>query len=303
MLIFKNLRAVFAIQIAFMLMMPLSATADDGFSPYFGAGAVNGSVADVGEKVKGSLVSAGFEVVGEYSPEGKQNFKVIIYTRNDLKETTLKVSDRGLLAAALKIGLMEEGGKTSVSMVNPEYLFRGYLTKNFAKHEAVLKTISEDAKNAVSSAGGELTPFGGNLSAKKLAKYHYMFGMEYFDDPVKLGKFSSFEKGLETIEENLANNKAGSEKVYSIIDHNSKTALFGIALNDPDKGERFFLPIIGEKHLSAMPYEMILQGETATMLHGRFRIALHWPNLKMTTFTRIITTPGAINKMLEEIAE
>jgi uncharacterized protein (DUF302 family) len=303
MLFLKNLRIAFAIQVAFMLMVPLSASANVEYSPYFSAGEVSGTVAEVGEKVKGALTSAGFEVVGEYSPEGKQNFKVIVYTRNDLKETTLKVSDRGLLAAALKVGLIEDGGKSAVSMVNPEYLFRAYLTKSFSEHQATLEKISEDAKKAISSIGTELTPFGGSLTAKKLERYHYMFGMEYFSDPVKLGKYDSFEKGLETIEKNLANKKAGAVKVYSIIDQNSKTAVFGIALTDADKGERFFLPIIGEKHLSAMPYELILQDNRATSLHGRFRIATHWPSLTMVTFTKIITSPGAISKMLKEVAE
>ena len=299
----KSFSTLFLILFTLMIALPLSASAGSDLSPYFSAGTVNGSVADTAGKVKASLASAGFEVIGEYSPEGKQSFKVIIYTRSDLKNTALKVADRGLLAAALKVGLTEKGGKTSVSMVNPEYLFRGYLTKNFDKHEAILKTVSEDAKKAVSSVGGTLKPFGGNLSAKALKRYHYMFGMEYFSDPVKLGKFDSFEKGLETIEKNLASKIAGTKKVYSIIDPATKTAVFGIALEDPDKGEQFFLPIIGEKHLSAMPYEMILQGDTATMLHGRFRIALHWPSLTMVTFTKIITTPGAINNTLKQISE
>jgi hypothetical protein len=58
--------------------------------------------------------------------------------------------------------------------------------------------------------------------------------------------------------------------------------------------EAKFLPIIGEKHIAAMPYEIILEDKEATMLHGRFRYALYCPELKMGTFTKIMSTPGNV---------
>ncbi len=72
-----------------------------------------------------------------------------------------------------------------------------------------------------------------------------------------------------------------------------------MALNDPEKGEAHYLPIIGESHLAALPYEIILTGKKATILHGRYRIALHWPSLTMGTFTKIMSTPGAIEDQMK----
>ena len=69
------------------------------------------------------------------------------------------------------------------------------------------------------------------------------------------------------------------------------------------KVKKQFLPIIGEDHLAAMPYEIILQGNKATMLHGRYRIALHWPELTMGTFMKIRNTPGDYKDVFEALCE
>jgi hypothetical protein len=71
----------------------------------------------------------------------------------------------------------------------------------------------------------------------------------------------------------------------------------------PKTGEGHFLPIIGEEHIAAMPYEIILQDKQATMLHGRFRIALHWPDLTMGTFMKIMSTPGDIESTLKALCQ
>lgn len=127
--------------------------------------------------------------------------------------------------------------------------------------------------------------------------------MPYFTDPVTLNEFGSFEEGLKTIEDNLKAHKEGSVKVYKIVYKSQKVAVFGVGLKNKTDGEAYFLPIIGESHIAAMPYEIILQGNKATMLHGKYRIALSWPELTMGTFMKIMSTPGDIEKMLEGVCE
>ena len=39
------------------------------------------------------------------------------------------------------------------------------------------------------------------------------------------------------------------------------------------------------------------------MLHGKYRIALYWPELTMVTFMKIMSTPNDIENAFEEIAE
>jgi hypothetical protein len=39
------------------------------------------------------------------------------------------------------------------------------------------------------------------------------------------------------------------------------------------------------------------------MLNGRYRIALHWPELTMGTFTKIMSTPGDIKDMMKDLCK
>ncbi|MBI3581712.1 MAG: hypothetical protein HY098_06520 [Nitrospinae bacterium] len=258
---------------------------------------------EAAQKTADALKAGGFVVIGQYHPEKKPNLVVVAYTRKDLQDVVVKIGDRGVLAAVLKAGIKEDGGKSVVSIVNPEYLFRGYLMKGFEANREELLKVASDVRQALKPVGDEFAPFGGILSEKKLLHYHYMLGMEYFDDPVVLKKFSSFEEGVQTITKNLSAGKGNTASAYTLIDEASRTAVFGVALGDPKTGEQFFLPVIGEDHVAAMPYEMVLSGNSATMLHGRFRIALHWPSLTMGTFTKIISTPGDIEKTMRSLTE
>jgi hypothetical protein len=228
---------------------------------------------------------------------------VIAYSRKDLQKITLKVKDRGALAAALKIGLKADGPGTHISYLNPEYLFQAYLGDEFDNYAKELNNISEDIRSALSPLGSELKGFGGGITAEKLRKYHYKIMMPYFTDPVELAEFSSFEEGVNTIERNLKSKKGNTELVYRLKFNDQETAVYGIGFLDPEKGESHFLPIIGESHLAAMPYEIILQGKKATMLHGRYRIALHWPELTMGTFMKIMSTPGDYTEVFEGICQ
>ena len=79
--------------------------------------------------------------------------------------------------------------------------------------------------------------------------------------------------------------------------------LYGFALGGPD-GESKFLPIIdiaNPKHTAFLPYEVLVMNNEVHMLHGRFRIALSFPDLTMGTFTKIMSTPGNIEKLLSQL--
>lgn len=130
-----------------------------------------------------------------------------------------------------------------------------------------------------------------------------MMGMPEFTDPLTLKKYNSFTDGLKSIRNNLQAKLGETQKVYEFVDETKQVAVFGIGLKNDENGEKSFLSIIGETHLAAMPYEIILQGNKATMLHGRYRFALHWPELTMATFTKIMSTPAYVEETLEALCE
>ena len=272
-------------------------------SPYIKVGESSHSIQDVSKQVAQTLKDNAFTVLGTYNPEGKSSLEVIAFTRNDLKNTVIKVADRGALAAVMKIGLVKKGDKVVISYTNPDYLLRAYLPLNYNTFKDTFVKFSADLKTALSSLGNDFTPFGGTVEASKLGKYHYKIMMPYFTDPVELAEFDSFKQGLATIEKNLKARKGNTKEVYRLIYEKEQVAVFGVGLQSSEDGESYFLPKIGEDHVAALPYEIILQGKEATMLHGKYRIALHWPELTMGTFMKIMSTPGDIEDTLEALCE
>ena len=297
------MKKLIALVVLILLFSNSNLVKAQNLSPFIKVGDVNENIDKTSSEVKNALQTNGFDIIGEYNVENNKNLKVIVYSRKDLQTTVLKVKDRGALAAALKVGLKSNGSKTTISYLNPTYLFNAYLGDSYQKHESSLQKIAKDAASALSPLGNENKGFGGSLSAKDLHKYHYKMMMPYFSDPVELEEFSSFEEGVKTIEKNLSTKKGNTKLVYKLKFSSEKVAVYGVALQDAATGEGHFLPIINNNHLAAMPYEIILQGKTATMLHGRYRLALHWPELTMGTFMKIMSTPGEIEDTLEGLCK
>ncbi|MCK5815123.1 MAG: hypothetical protein KAH07_04180 [Flavobacteriaceae bacterium] len=296
----KNLIYLVTVLLFFIGSNPTTA---QELNPYIKIGESSNNIDQNSDKVKSALKENGFDIIGEYNVENNKNLKVIVYSRKDLQSTVLKVKDRGALAAALKVGLKSDGTKTTISYLNPEYLFNAYLGDDYVNHQTELRKVEKDITTTLSQLGNENKGFGGSLSINDLRKYHYKMMMPYFSDPVELKEFSSFEEGVKTIEKNLASKKGNTKLVYQLKFNSKKIAVFGVALLDKEKGESHFLPIIDNSHLAAMPYEIILQGKTATILHGRYRLALHWPELSMGTFMKIMSTPGEIEDTLKDLCQ
>jgi uncharacterized protein (DUF302 family) len=276
--------------------------AQETLSPYFKVGELKGDYKTAVEQVSKLLADGGFTIIGEYQPAANNKLTVICFTNDELKNLSLQFKDRGALASVLKAAIVEKEGKKTLSILNPEYMFLAYWGKQLNGQNEQLKKMSERVKNLF-TALGTLQPFGGEVAAKELPDYHYMMMMPYFDEPVGLAVFDSFENGLETIRKNLDAKKGNTVKVYEQVFTKEKIAVFGIGLTSKEDGEAYFLPVIGEDNIANLPYEIILQGTTATILHGKYRIAIYWPELTMGTFMKISSTPGYIEEVMEGLVE
>ncbi|MEZ5147161.1 MAG: hypothetical protein R2759_08790 [Bacteroidales bacterium] len=277
--------------------------ASDEIPPYYRVASSDKSISDLIPAVKNALTSANFEVIGEYNPGSNDDWYVIAFTRKDLQDICLKVKDRGALASVLKVGFVKKDGKTQVSFLNPMYLFYAYLMDEADTYKNQLTKVENDVKTAMNSVGTEMTGFGGGEEPDDLKDYHYMMMMPYFTNPVELNTFSSFEEGLKIIRKNLEAQKGNAVKVYEVVFADQEIAVIGVGLLDAEEGESHFLPIIGPENIAAMPYEIIIQGKEATMLHGKYRFALHWPELSMSQFMKIVSTPGDVEDTLEGLTE
>lgn len=297
------MRKIKPILLIFALFVFTSNVLAQEIPAYYKVGKVKGSMSEANIKVINALKAKNFKVFGSYNPAGNSGYKVIAFTRNDIYGITLIGKDQRVLASMMKVGLYKTSAGVEVSLLNPEYIFNAYLRDKTTAYEAKLQKITQDIKDALKAVGTDFSPFGGALTKKELRKYHYMMAMPYFDDPVELNTFSSFDEGAKKIEANLAAKKANTIKVYRLKFEKSKIAIYGVGLLDKEKGEAEFLPKIGTKHIAAMPYEILLINNKAIMLHGKYRLALYWPELSMGQFMKISSTPGDIEDILKALTK
>jgi len=212
--------------------------------PYYKMEVRSATIGEMSQIVRDKLSSGGFTILGESYPGDSDHLYVIAFTSKELTDLALTVEDRGILASVLKVGITHYDGKVTVSILNPEYLFYGYLrlAMDDSDFSSGLKAISDRVISTMTFEGTFPEPFGGDVELKDLKKYRYMAGMPNFNKAVELKTFSSFEEGLKTIRKNLAAGKAKTEKVYEYVIDGKKVAVFGVALNDQAKGSARFLP-------------------------------------------------------------
>ena len=142
------------------------------------------------------------------------------------------------------------------------------------------------------------------LEADAVREYHYMFGMEYFDEPSLLARYKSYDEAVSIVEKSLAAKKGGVSKVYRIDVPGKDESVFGVHLTKDCSSDKFvmghidFKPVRSTAHL---PYEMLVSGKKVYALYARFRIAINFPDLKMmgdNSFFKIMCAPDEIEEAL-----
>ncbi len=301
-------RIISAFMLFGVLLLPLAGgvQAAEYYKPFVLASKGPGDFNTKVEETKAALTKAGFEILGEYSPYSKtfvDNAEVIVVTNNELKKAAT-MTKYGGFAAPWRVAVTQVGDEIQVSYANPPYIANAY------RLNADLNGVSQALKAAL----GDEETFGSKkgLTARKLRKYHYTFGMEYFDDVYKLAEYGSHKQAVATLEKNLADGVAGVTKVYR-LDLPNDVTVFGVARRAPseaeiDMDEKHIMGIVDFEELKGtayLPYEIMVDGNKIVALHMRFRMAVSYPDLKMmgsNSFMNIMPSPSAIQKALTAVA-
>jgi len=270
-----------------------------GIVSFYKVGIFKIPISQVAKNVKNALINSDFNILGEYKPGNDTSKYVIAFSRKDLMDIALGAKNRGALAGALRIGIIDDGnGNVEVSLLNPQYLFYGYLRDNTAKFEIELNQINLDVIAALSELGVIVPYITSSLSERQLKEYRFMLRNPGFADPIVIRDFNTFEEGVKKISDNLKARKGRTFKVYQIIDIDKQIAVFGVGLWDEKNGETDFLNQLGASHLAALPYEIILSGKQASILHGKFRFPFYWSDISMNKYTKIYRTPREIQEVM-----
>lgn len=277
-------------------------------SPYILGATSSKSVNELKSIVSNALSAQELKVVGSYMPAADKNRLVLVVSHTELTKAVQKLGGLSGFALTLRVGITREGTITNITYTNPVYWGNAYFRGDFAGVSANYKVVANALTQAMKTIGTyKGTPFGSKkgIDADDLHKYHYMIGMPYFDDTNELASFDSYQAAVTKIDANLKRGVPNAKLVYKVALPGSKLALYGIALSGED-GESKFLPkidISSPKHTAFLPYEILVMGDEVHMLHGRYRIALSFPDLTMGTFTKIMSAPGDIEDMLEKVTE
>jgi len=277
-----------------------NAFAEEALKPFVLAYTTTGDVQAVADEVKGKVEAAGFEVAGTYSP---YDGAIIIAITNDALKKAAASSDFGGYEAGQRVSVTKVGDEIQVSYSNPVYLADAYRIKDTSDAKEALKTLETTLGNKQTFGTGDK-----KLSAADLRKYHYMFGMEYFDDPSELASYDSQEDAIAAVEEGLAQGRGGATKVYRIDIPGKDETVFGVALNDSGcSGDEYIMSRVDKAPLRStahLPYEILVSDGDVYALYARFRIAISWPHLPMiqsetgATFFNIMCAPNAIEEAL-----
>lgn len=256
-----------------------------------------GTIEEKTTAVKSALGEQGFTIAGEYSPYA--DAAVIVVTNDELKANAAK-SEHGGFGAGVRVSVTRVKDEVQVAYTNPVYMANAY------RMQGDLAAVGSKLATAL----GKKEEFGAKgLTAKKLRSYHYMFGMEYFNEPSILAEYGSFEEAAAAVEAGLSSGRGGATKVYRIDIPEKKEAVFGAALKgatDDEKfqDDRFIMSEIDFKELRStahLPYEILVSGNKVYALYARFRIAVSFPDLSMMgnhSFMNIKKSPEAIRKAL-----
>ena len=272
--------------------------------PFVMADITTGDMATVQQQVEKKLKDGGFEVVGSYAPYS--NATVIAFTNDALKQNAAK-SEFGGYGAAQRVSITKVGNDLQVAYTNPTYMSHAY---RMAGDLAAVTT-------QLGKALGNRKVFGSRkgLRVKKLRKYHYMFGMEYFDDTNmhELAQYPNHKKALATVENNLKKGMGGVTQVYRIDIPGKDEVVFGVGMKKAKGGDKFMddkyimgiIDFTEERGTAHLPYEILVSGKHVYHLYARFRIAMNFPDLSMmgdNSFMNIVESPEALKKALTKVA-
>lgn len=267
-------------------------------SPYIqGDTVAGGNVQAVAAAVEAKLKGDGFKVVGKYFPKSLAGYGVVIATDDAMLREVGSVGGPAVLGAAIRVGVKADG---SVAYTNPDYWYRAYFRKAFDKKEPAVKALQARLRGAL-GAGKEQ---GGDEVPGNLTNYRYMIGMERVDSyKNKLAEYGSFAEAVKVVRENLAKGAGKTSKIYEVVMPDRKLAVFGVAMNDSGNSDGEWIHKIDmQDNIAGLPYEVYVVDNVVGSPHGRFRIALAFPDVGMGQFMRISSLPNTIIETMGAVA-
>lgn len=272
------------------------------YKPFVLAKQADISMADAKTMVKKQITDSPFTLVAEYQPY--KDAYIYIITSDELKSLASQ-SPYGGFAAPQRISLTKVGNQIQIAYTNPVFMQYAYRMKN-VDLQPVLDQMTE--------AFGFDKFFGGEgLTARKLKRYKYSFGLEDFDSFYELPEYNSHVEAITALIKGFRDKSNGISRIYQIKIPGKEQVVFGVSMSAEDSGDealdvRKTMDIIDHlplKRTAYLPYEIMVDGNKILAMHARFRIAVYFSDLKMFGkhgFGKLFSTPAAYQKAFNKVS-
>ena len=277
------------------LIMPMLAIAG-GYKPFILASNAGSSVESAVAKVKSKLRANGIQILGQYSPYIDKTAVIIGTTTPQLKAIANKVN-KGGFGAVIRVAVTKNESNIEVSFVNPEYM-------GYAYHMGSLAAITNQYVRAL----GKQKSFGSRPRSKsKLNEFHYMMFMPYFKDHKVAAKLGSQKMALNKITKAIKSRKTDVTEAWRLKLSDTKTiiavSLSGGRWDGKMKDIMSILDTKTPRGTAALPWEFLVENGKMIYLPGKFRIAVMFPDLTMSTFMKIGNIPNDMDETAMKVAK
>jgi len=224
------------------------------------------------DEVKRKLETNGFTVlaVNEILPDKT----VLTFTNDELQKTNSFLSALHLLV----------NDKSEIRVQNPSYFGAAFLQDKY-KYGQFKETLLN-----LQSVLGDIYEVEDKFEFDELADYNFMFGMPDKNDMITVAKGND-------LADRLKEDNATQYVAYTLKLPNG-TTLIGHKLQY--RTYEYIKKIKEEHNVQLFPYEVMIRGNKAVMLHPKYYLALSLPLLSMTDFMKIASAPAEIVKDIEK---
>ena len=273
--------------------------------PYFKIGQSQMSVHDLTTEVTRLLLGHDFEILGIYHPNNEANLCVIVFTCDQMTSMATSANDKGAFGAAMKIGLIGNDGNTELTMLNPHYIKHAYFKQSTNSFEALQMTAVADSlvKNALNPLMSDSAYFGEDVPKEDLWDYHFMPTMARYEDVIELNEYDEYLEAVATIKSNLLKKLEGCELVYELSLDDKEITVMGVAFHGKNNTDEALLNLMGRRCVSSLPTEILVQGNKAYILNGRYRIPLFKTDLSKYKLLKIFDIASDVKSCLKEVAQ
>jgi len=253
------------------LALAAGAVIDGQVSPF-----LRGAYQDVGA-VRSALEKQKFTVLSSEKVDKKGKLITVVFTSPALIKQAGKPG-RGF-AAVLRV-LVNQADK-EISITNPIYFAKAFLQKDYDDTTAKATLVR------INQAFPGLKESQERLGFDDLAGYHFMVGMPYYADRIKIAKGDNAAL--------LQKAKAYKGGKYLLFEQklDNGATLLGYTVG---KRTAKFTKKIGTRNAAVLPYTILIEDNAAWILDPKYDLAIHYPTLTMSQFMTIATVPGAIEK-------